>query len=1848
MTAWAKEGLLKGYSDGTLRPDRTISRGEAAALVNRSFGFSEEAQIHFSDLTDSNWAYGDISKAVKAGYLQGFSDGTVGVQKELSRQEAAIMITRLLNSDTSQNTSSISNFTDAALIPLWSQGAIGAAAAANIMQGYNDGTFRPTASITRSEFVVMLERALGTLSIAEYIRPGTYGPSDGKQLIQKNVVVRSSDVILQNMKISGDLIIAESVKEGNVWLKNVTVAGTTTIQGGGTSSVHIDNSTLAVVIVDKAAGSVRVAVNAQTKVSEVIVKSPVILEQTDSGSDAPFSLVKLTDALPSGSIVTMIGRFDKVEVAGKEIVIDFLRGLINQFSVFEQAANTKMNMGKEAKIILLILNTLSNVTGSGVIEKASLRGNAKGSTFETQPIKTEYPDAQSGNGNSGGDSSVPNVPVSITSVSASNGAIRVVFNRAPDSEPTVNDFSIKQSINQSVPLSVKAIAVEWDAAAKTASIIVPSVTTTGIAQSVKYEVRYKNAQPVESTEMIVAGGTVIAENGDARAILVIPTDADQQIVGAAQTLKKYVQKSTGADLLTKTAAELTGLEPTSNEAVKIYIGFSPDDDMADHQAMLEDMDGDGFIIDSQEDRITIIGASTWGTEYGVYDFLERYVGISWLMPGPDGEDVPQHLEIAVPQEIVRNNPAAISRQFFGTEIQSSYIDWARHNRLRSNIRFHHNMDILFDPAIYADHPDFYPNHTVPTHPYDWQPCFSNPDTVTAAIARINEYFDMNPNEVSFPLGINDSENYCESNPNHPNYPGKLNSMGKLDMSDIYYNWVNQVVEGVLEKHPDIYFGVLAYLNVYDPPSFPLHPRVTPYITYDRLTWIDPIYGNDGKQHMTMWQPAANSLGWYEYLFGWPYTLPRVYPHEMAENYKYARDHGVIGHVAELAPNFGEGPKTWLSAKLQWDPDQNVDVLLNEWYVRAVGPESAPYLQQYYEHWEEFWTTRMFTTNWYKQWTASSDMPPYLPFYDSSFLTSVTKEEIADSRYLMEQVVANAQTDKQKARAEILMHAFEYYEASALSFPREEGVTALQNSEQALALLADSVTSMEMAQRRIELFEAFKTDPVLMPPPVGYKGADWSGLSNSVLTALLDWVVNEPEGGAVREQLAQLAVSSPMSIVRDNANLLLAVANGETNLFPNSSFETDVAGDPQAATPWWYWGLQNGGETYRTDLVARTGSHSIKMTGLAPGGVVLDDIKLSLGKYAVVYHYYMPADTEATGMITWFHNILGEQGGVIANLEGTMYSPNATKGRWVAATYIFDVTESAFGKKAGDLQMGVKLLGFSPGETLYVDDISLYKLSDPTKITKVAADNGQIQAVIEPEPAANPTITDFSIQVSIDGWVKQSVTPTSLSWDRTTRTATIEVPRIPSGAHDKTVEVSVSYKGMKAVDSAPYIVAANVYALNLLQNPSFEKGSTANMSDIPSWVPLINDKGTVSRTKAFARTDEYSLVSTGVSSAGGALLQLVPFEPGTYEAVLYFRTPANSLTKGTISWYTDLRDKDLNYIKPLLDTERVSAASSNGDWTELRTTFMVTPEANATWFNFGFNIWDFEAGEELYVDDVSLRKLTDPTKIISAQAANGRLEAVFNQEPTESLSIEDFAVQMKVDGGAAILVNPTSLSWDADVRTVSLTIPYISAGASDKSVVVNVAYKGSGAIETIETAPFTVHAGSDAWNLIKNASFENGNTADMSVIPPWLAYTSSVGTGIRTKEFARTDEYSMVFTGISPQGGLMQLVPFEPGTYEAVLYFRTSANSVTEGKISWWADLRDKDIVLIKPLVNTEQVAAASSNGDWTELRTTFEVTPEENATWFNFGAYIWDFEAGEKLYIDDVSLRKLNDSPSNG
>lgn len=95
ISTCARAGILKGYEDGTFRPNDTITRAEFAAIAARFVSDDVPGYDYFTDM-DGHWAQIDVARAVMAGWIKG--EGRLfRPEDKLTRAEAATLVNRMIN-----------------------------------------------------------------------------------------------------------------------------------------------------------------------------------------------------------------------------------------------------------------------------------------------------------------------------------------------------------------------------------------------------------------------------------------------------------------------------------------------------------------------------------------------------------------------------------------------------------------------------------------------------------------------------------------------------------------------------------------------------------------------------------------------------------------------------------------------------------------------------------------------------------------------------------------------------------------------------------------------------------------------------------------------------------------------------------------------------------------------------------------------------------------------------------------------------------------------------------------------------------------------------------------------------------------------------------------------------------------------------------------------------------------------------------------------------------------------------------------------------------------------------------------------------------------------------------------------------------------------------------------------------------------------------------------------------------------------------------------------------------------------------------------------------------------------
>lgn len=151
-----------GYEDGTVRPGTNITRAEVATIFfrlltdeTRESYWSQSSG--FTDVASGAWYNNAVSTLTRAGILDGYEDGSFRPNASITRAEFTKIAVSFFKHVGGASSNPFNDVPDSA----WYAEFVKAAAELGLIDGYEDGTFRPNAPITRAEACTIVNRTLG-------------------------------------------------------------------------------------------------------------------------------------------------------------------------------------------------------------------------------------------------------------------------------------------------------------------------------------------------------------------------------------------------------------------------------------------------------------------------------------------------------------------------------------------------------------------------------------------------------------------------------------------------------------------------------------------------------------------------------------------------------------------------------------------------------------------------------------------------------------------------------------------------------------------------------------------------------------------------------------------------------------------------------------------------------------------------------------------------------------------------------------------------------------------------------------------------------------------------------------------------------------------------------------------------------------------------------------------------------------------------------------------------------------------------------------------------------------------------------------------------------------------------------------------------------------------------------------------------------------------------------------------------------------------------------------------------------------------------------------------------------
>lgn len=213
------------------------------------------------------------------------------------------------------------------------------------------------------------------LPVAEAIKnisePGTYGPP-AMEIIDGDATVNTKDVTLQNLLITGNLLLTDQVNEGTINLSSVQVQGEIIIAGKG-FTLRLHDCPVKKIIVQEQSPAVKLIASGTAKVDQVVVAAEASLQEDGLAEGAlGFCNIQVLTA----EKVMLVGDFDTVDLTAAKANVKVPKGSVATMYIRDTAASSFVHLAEGVQLETLFIEEILTLEGAGKVQ--SVEVNAPG------------------------------------------------------------------------------------------------------------------------------------------------------------------------------------------------------------------------------------------------------------------------------------------------------------------------------------------------------------------------------------------------------------------------------------------------------------------------------------------------------------------------------------------------------------------------------------------------------------------------------------------------------------------------------------------------------------------------------------------------------------------------------------------------------------------------------------------------------------------------------------------------------------------------------------------------------------------------------------------------------------------------------------------------------------------------------------------------------------------------------------------------------------------------------------------------------------------------------------------------------------------------------------------------------------------------------------------------------------------------------------------------------------------------------------------------------------------------------------------------------------------------------
>jgi hypothetical protein len=378
-----------------------------------------------------------------------------------------------------------------------------------------------------------------------------------------------------------------------------------------------------------------------------------------------------------------------------------------------------------------------------------------------------------------------------------------------------------------------------------------------------------------------------------------------------------------------------------------------------------DLGDEGYAITVGEKNLFLRGGRIRGPIYAVYALLEEDLGCRWY--DRSRSRIPKQATLRlnpVPRAFVP--PLRLRDPFYADAWDA---DWSLRNRTNAphaKVReewggyidydglFVHTYFSLVPPDKYfKDHPEYF--SMISGKRTRRQLCETNPGVIQIATEAVLAALKASPHTEIVSVSPEDGGGHCTC----PRCQALIAENGSPAATVLHM--INQIAEAVEKQHPDVQIATLAYLDTIDPPA-KIHPRrnIAIQLCNDLHSWRYPFtcFAEDTRPQSKRYRDAI--VGWSKVcknIYVWDYFVnfshylaPMPNMHVLKPSVDFYVAHNVKGIMFQGAyqgPGERSLMRSWVMAKLLWDPSRDVTALTED-FVRGYFEEACQPILDYYE------------------------------------------------------------------------------------------------------------------------------------------------------------------------------------------------------------------------------------------------------------------------------------------------------------------------------------------------------------------------------------------------------------------------------------------------------------------------------------------------------------------------------------------------------------------------------------------------------------------------------------------------------------------------------------------------------------------------------------------------------------------------------------------------------------------------------------------------------------------------------------------------------------------------------------